>query len=64
MRDCSDEPYFIKKAEKAKETIKKYGLPKSVRRSNNPNSTSVTNWRSVIDVSRWRKDNFLNVFKN
>jgi hypothetical protein len=27
MRDYSNDPYFIKKAEKAKATIEKYGLP-------------------------------------
>jgi hypothetical protein len=30
MRDYSNEPFFIEKAEKAAETIKKFGLPKEI----------------------------------
>jgi hypothetical protein len=30
MRDYSNEPYFVKKAEKAIAFLKKHGLPKSI----------------------------------
>jgi hypothetical protein len=32
MRDYSNEPFFVKKAEKAADTIKKYGLPKEIEK--------------------------------
>lgn len=34
MRDYSNEPVFIEKAEKAREVIKKYGLPKFHKKKN------------------------------
>jgi hypothetical protein len=34
MRDYSNDPFVLKKAEKAKAAIKKYGLPKSFTKKN------------------------------